>query len=291
MFPKHVKSWPVALVVFVSLMFGGCAFKRLIYDRLDWFTMYQIDSYLDLSREQKIKFKPAVSEAIAWLKKEKVPTAITLIGKFEEGAKAHRYDETMNKAFTAELDRARIDLITKFERPIVEMLSSLSSDQLQHLRKKMKKGNEDLEEVLEEKTDKAIEDEYETILTKKQLKVVNEWYGDLDKAQTEYFYKTMRLNKAQIQSKLTERKRMQEFLANTLESRDPTKIRAMVETFRDKGEVWQDPAYLKYRQAGEERWDHYLKGLSASLSAEQWTHLGTKLKDMRLELEHMIGRE
>lgn len=274
----------VSLVLLVSLT--GCAFKRLIYDRLDWVVMYQIDSYLDLDKAQKVKFKPVIADAIAWLKKDKIPGAIVVISKLEAAAKAKKYDSSLNKLLTDEVDSIRKDLVTRYELPINEFLMQLSSDQVDYLGKKLKKSNETMIDALKAKD---AEKEYEEVIDK-QMKSVNEWYGDLDKEQKEFFYKSMRLTRPQIEKRLAQREKIQAYMIDTLKSKDATRVKAMVASFRDKGEVWQDPDYLQYRNAAEDRWEVYLKALHASLSPAQWLHLEGKLSEMRLELEHMIGK-
>ncbi len=285
---KKIKSGLIPSFLAMLLLLSGCAFKRLIYDRLDWLVMYQIDGYLDLSKEQKLSFKTAVGEAIHWLKKEKVPNAILILGKFEANAKSHRYDEGLNQSLTQEVDQIRKDLFSKFERPIVNLLASLNAEQIEYLKKKLKKSNEDLEDILKEKN---TEKEYEDEVGKKQLESVVEWYGDLDKQQIKFFFQSIGLNRAQIQEKLLQRQRLQAYIVETLGSHNALKIKAMVQSFADSGSVWQDAAQLKVRAESDRRWENYLKVLSASLTAEQWLHLEGKLREMRLDLEHMIGRE
>ncbi|RYZ51224.1 MAG: hypothetical protein EOP07_21705, partial [Proteobacteria bacterium] len=233
----------VSLVLLVSLT--GCAFKRLIYDRLDWVVMYQIDSYLDLDKAQKVKFKPVIADAIAWLKKDKIPGAIVVISKLEAAAKAKKYDSSLNKLLTDEVDSIRKDLVTRYELPINEFLMQLSSDQVDYLGKKLKKSNETMIDALKAKD---AEKEYEEVIDK-QMKSVNEWYGDLDKEQKEFFYKSMRLTRPQIEKRLAQREKIQAYMIDTLKSKDATRVKAMVASFRDKGEVWQDPDYLQYRNA------------------------------------------
>ena len=275
------------LSILMLLGLTGCAFKAIIYEHLDWVVMHQVDSYLDLSKEQELKLKPVVSDAIHWLKKEKIPSAILVFQKLEEAARAHRYDQSLNKLLSDEVDQVRKDLITKYEQPIQQLLLSLSSDQVDYLAKKLKKSNKDMKDVLEEKNvDKA----YDSII-KKQAKNVIEWYGDLENSQEEFFYKSMRLSRPQIEQRLAERERIQNYMIDTLKSKDEAKVRTMVRSMRDQGEVWQDPVYIKYRNIAEERWVVYLKALHSSLTDKQWKHLEEQLAEMRHDLERMIGRE
>jgi hypothetical protein len=284
-----LRSKKLALVVTVVLLMSltGCAFKQFIYNRLDWVVMYQIDSYLDLDKTQKAKFKPVIAEAIAWLKKDKLPGAIAVIGKLEAAAKARKYDASLNKLLTDEADTIRKDLVTRYELPINELLMQLSPDQVDYLGKKLKKSNDKMIDALKSKD---IDAEYDEII-EKQMKSVTEWYGDLDKEQKEYFFKTMRLTRPQIEKRLAQREKIQTYMIETLKSKDAAKIKAMVANFRDKGEVWADPEYLQYRNTAEERWEVYLKALHASLKPEQWQHLEGKLTEMRLELENMIAKK
>jgi hypothetical protein len=283
---QRSKKLGLCLSLILAFCLSGCAFKRIIYDQLDWVVMYQIDSYLDLSKEQKIKFKPVVSEAVTYLKREKIPAAIEVIEKLEAAAAAHRYDDSMNKLLTNEVDKIRHDLLGKYEAPIIELLLSLSQDQVEYLAKKVEKSNKEMKNVLKEKDMSDYDD-----VIKKQEKSVVEWYGDLEKSQSEFFYQTMRLTRPQLEKRLAERERIQAYMIETLKSHDANRIKTMVESFRDQGEVWQDPVYIQYRNAAEERWEVYLKALHSSLTNKQWAHLEEKLKDFKQDLGRMIGRE
>lgn len=277
-------SQALGLILVVSLGLSGCAFEKLIFERFDWFAMYQIDSYLDLDKKQELMLKPAVTDAVAWLKKEQIPGALQTLEKLESAAKNHTYNEEVSRAFTNEIDSVRKLLFTKYEAPVMTLLSSLSKDQVQYLAKKLKKSNEDLEDVVEDDDPKA----YDSIL-KKQRKTLKEYYGSLSDAQEKAFYSTMRLTKADVERRLSERKKVQAYIIQTLESGDRAKILSMVQSFRDTGEIYQDKAYVEYRQAQEKRWEAYLLDFHKSLTNEQWHHLEEKMKEMRGKLADMAG--
>ncbi|RZA12136.1 MAG: hypothetical protein EOP10_31900 [Proteobacteria bacterium] len=276
----------LVLLILATLGLSGCAFKKIIFDRLDWVVMYQIDSYLDLDKNQKLKLKPAVTEAISWLKREKVPGAIATIEKLEEAARRKTYDQTVNSSFTAQIDSIRVDLLKKYEAPAVELLLSLTSEQIDHLAKKMNKSNEEIEDILKEKD----LSDYDDVL-KRQKKTLVEYYGDLTPAQNDSFFTTMRLTRDKMELRLKERKRVQAFIVETLRSKDKTRITTLIQTFRDHGEVWQDKEYVDYRQVAEKRWEEFLVSFHKSLSDAQWSHLQSKLMETRMDLLRMIGRE
>ncbi len=274
----------LAMILTVGLSLSGCAFKKIIYDRLDWVLMYQLDTYLDLEKEQKLKFKPALAEAVSWLKREKVPHAITVLEKLEDAAKRKTYDESVNKAFTAEIDLIRSELFRKYEGPVLELLLSLSEKQISYLQKKMAKSNEDMEDALKE-NDLSVYDK----LLKKQKKTLEEYYGPLSKSQEEEFFNVMRITKEQVERRLAERKRIQAYLIETLKSKDKAKVQSLIQTFRDTGEFWQDPVYLEYRKVSEKRWEDYLLSFHQTLAPEQWQHLADKLRETIAELRSMIA--
>jgi hypothetical protein len=277
---------PLALVIVAMLGISGCAFKRIIYDRLDWVVMYEIDSYLDLNKDQKLKLKPVVTEAIQWLKKEKIPGAIATLERLEGAARKKTYDPSVNHEFTAQIDSIRMDLIKKNEAAVVDLLMSLKGEQIDHLAKKLKKTNEEIEDVLE---DKDLSD-YDDIL-KRQKKTLVEYYGELSPEQDAAFFSTMRLTRDKLELRLKQRKRVQAYIIETLRSLNKARIVTMVQTFRDQGEVWQDKEYTEYRQAAEKRWEDYLIAFHRSLSDGQWLHVQNKLSETRIDLLRMIGRE
>ena len=276
----------LSVITAIALGLSGCAFKSIIYERLDWVVMYQLDSYLDMDKAQKAKFKPVVSEAIVWLKREKVPGAIATFEKLEAAARSKNYNDTMSLALTNELERIRVDLVKKYEAPIASLLLSLSDKQIQHMEKKFRNSNENLEDVLEEDA----ESEYKDLL-KKQRKTLKEYYGELSSEQDRHFYENMRLTRELVARRLTERKRMQSYIVDNLKSRDRTKILAMIASVRDHGEVWQDKDYVEYRRQSEKRWSDYLAVFHKSLSDEQWIYVEGKLREFRHDLMRFIGRE
>ncbi len=275
---------PLAMFLTLAMGLSGCMFKKIIYDRLDWVLMYQLDSYLDLEKAQEKTFRPALTDAVSWLKREKVPHAISTLEKLGEAARQKRYDEAVNKAFTNEIDSIRVDLFRKYEAPIMELLLSLDPKQVDYLKKKLDKSNEDMEEAIED-NDLSVYDK----LLKKQKKTLEEYYGPLSKEQEEGFYSTMRITKAQVEKRLSERKRVQSFIVETLKSKDRAKILGMVQSFRDTGEVWQDSAYVEYRRISEKRWEDYLIRFHGSLTDLQWKHLEAKLQETISDLRNMIG--
>ncbi len=276
----------LVLLILATLGLSGCAFKKIIFDRLDWVVMYQIDSYLDLDKTQKLKLKPVVTEAISWLKREKVPGAIATIEKLEEAARRKTYDQSVNSSFTAQINSIRVDLLKKYETPVVELLLSLTGEQVDYLGKKLSKSNEEIEDILKEKD----LSDYDDVL-KKQKKTLVEYYGDLTPAQNDSFFSAMRLTREKMEFRLKERKRTQAFILETLRSKDKTRITTLVQNFRDYGEVWQDKEYVGYRQEAGKRWEEFLVSFHKSLSDAQWLHLQGKLMETRMDLLRMIGRE
>ena len=120
MLQKLIKRLTIlSFILVMGAGLSGCAFKSIIYERLDWVVMYQLDSYLDMDKAQKLKFKPLVTEAITWLKRDKLPGAIVVFDKLILAAQNKSYDDTMSKALSAELDGIRVDLFKKYEAPIV----------------------------------------------------------------------------------------------------------------------------------------------------------------------------
>ena len=287
MLQKLIKRLTIlSFILVMGAGLSGCAFKSIIYERLDWVVMYQLDSYLDMDKAQKLKFKPLVTEAITWLKRDKLPGAIVVFDKLILAAQNKSYDDTMSKALSAELDGIRVDLFKKYEAPILSLLLSLDGKQIEYFNKKLKKSNENLEEVLEDNEPS----DYENLL-KRQRKTLKEYYGDLRPEQVTYFSETMRVNREQLSKRLSERKRLQTYIVETLKSKDAVKISAMISSMRDHGEVWQDKDYLEYRRTGEKQWADYLTVFHSSLDQAQWTHVEGKLREIREDLMQLSGRK
>lgn len=277
-------STAIGLILLLGFGLSSCAFEKLIFERLDWFAMYQIDGYLDLDKKQKLKLKPTISEAIAWLKKEQIPGALKTLEKLELAAKNHTYNDEVSSAFTDDISQVRKAMAVKYEKAFVDTLVSLSDEQVQYLAKKLRKGNENLEEAAKDDDPDA----YDSIL-KRQRKTLNEYYGSLSDAQEKEFYSTMRLDKTQIQRRLSERKKVQDHIIAVLSTHDRSKITELVRTFGETGEVIQDKSYVEFRLAQKKSWEAYLIGFHKSLSREQWLHLEEKMREYRTKLSDLAG--
>lgn len=65
------RSWPLVLAL-AALLLGGCA-TRVVYNQLDWVTVWYLERYVDLDRPQEDMLRQVVLEVIAWHRATQLP--------------------------------------------------------------------------------------------------------------------------------------------------------------------------------------------------------------------------
>lgn len=267
-------SFLLALLIFLP----SCVLRKFFANKLDWVIVYQLDSYYDLNDEQDNKLKTSLQGALDWLRRERSPAMLALIQKLEKEAEAKKIPDDSWDQANEEIGRWRKDLEPHLLQPFADFGLSLSKKQIDHFAKKLKKSNEDLQDLVDEDDDDfpdAVEDAVE-----KRVKQVEYWYGKLTKDQKKIVEDNFRFSRKDALEQLRQRKRLHEFMLKALESKDQAAIKTFLQNWFRTGEAWTDEEYLRYRKGNANRWERTMNSLNKTLSDSQWKTLQGRLKEI-----------
>ncbi|MDP2324334.1 MAG: hypothetical protein Q8N51_09930, partial [Gammaproteobacteria bacterium] len=64
-------------IVLLALFLGGCV-VRVVYNQLDWLTLWYVDDYFDLDGTQKAEAGKLIASTLAWHRSSQLPHYVAL---------------------------------------------------------------------------------------------------------------------------------------------------------------------------------------------------------------------
>lgn len=280
-----------SLAVFLALLgLSGCAYKQLIFNHLDWLIVYQLDSYLDMTSIQEQQIKIPVHETVDWLKAERLPGMIGLLKTMAQAAEAQKISAANIDQWQTEINVWRIEVTDRIATPFGLLLRQLSTDQLEHLDRKLDQGERDLLKLLE-RSDREFPSAFDDYVGE-LAKSYEFWFGPIRKDQKQLLVDKLGWNRQKLQEGARQRKRIREYWFEELKKHDAKNLSQMIKRSSEPDGPWNDADYKKYRQETRESWRQFFIAMLASLNDEQWKHFGKVLNELaqdmqRLHDEHM----
>ena len=143
------------------LLTGGCSALRIGYSQAPDLVYWWMDAYIDFTSEQTPRVREALVQWFAWHRKTQLPDYADQLARAQKEVLADTsaqrvcewQDELIKRAHTA-FDRA--------EPAVVDVLLSVSPDQVRHLEKRYAKNNDEfrddyLQSDLRERADKTLD--------------------------------------------------------------------------------------------------------------------------------------
>ncbi len=281
-FPRRFYKLLGLWVAFV-LILNGCAYKKLIFNNLDWLVVYQLDSYLDLSSTQEKQIKIPVHETVDWIKAERLPNIIDWLKDCEKTVETRKVSSQDFDRWSRQLAVWRLEVTDRMATPLALLLKQLDKDQLEHLENKLQKGDRELQGLLERS---------ESEFPKEFIDYVDEaagglkfWFGKLRKDQKQLMVDKLGWNREQLSEQLKQRKRSREYWLELIAKSDSHRLSDALKASAEIDGVWKDPEYQKFRQQSRERWRDFFLALFVSLDDGQWQHLSKVLRDLVGDME------
>lgn len=263
-------------------MLFGCSLAAIGGRYADWYVMRRIDSYVDLTDQQKAYLEPRIDLHLVWIKADLLPEAHIAIGELitrvERGITNDEITETIDR-----IESLRSRLVQRLMPDTIWLFSRLLPDQLKHLEKELndsvERGNKKMsdktpEEFRNDKFEQYEKTFYDWVgsINPIQKQIIKDIYGDL--ASIEH-RKTYLSGRVEVQEKFIE------ILAAPV---DEAALRAFIT-------IWfENPAELRSGLSKE----HYLKRTSTfresllklqnTLSDDQRLGLVKTLKDRQKDI-------
>lgn len=268
------------LAAALGLALAGCG-ASFAYNRLDWLIPWYVDSYVDLSREQREVLRGRLEPVLQW----------------------HRQEELAR--YEALLDRIERDLAQPVGAPDVLRWFDEVLDAAERAEEAMLKLSLDFGDSL---TDGQVK-EFLQGLRERQAEYEEEFLGRSDETYAQESYESLerllerflgRLERPQQRRLRTATGSLQRFDAAWLEERALWLAR-LEPLLRDRRPGWQEAVYEAFRERREQRTPRYTDTLAHNLavtapavaeavnrrSERQSRHLAGKFADLREDLQDL----
>jgi hypothetical protein len=258
-----------ALILILCLVLQACGAIKLTYNNADTLLYFWLDSYVDVSLDQKPRIRDELVALQQWHRKTQLPV---FVGMAQTLQKQVQGDVTAALLCSnADQALALIPPLTNYLEPTVLWLAtSLSADQLVAIQKKIDKTNKDWRkdwmpaksQDLIKKTEKNIRDRLEPL------------YGSLTEGQLQLLRDTIPQSPFNDNTALAERLRQQKDLMDTLKTIQQKNLTASeakvpLSQFLLRTQESPDTAYKAYAARVKQHNCNLFARLHNTMSAQQ----------------------
>ena len=238
------------LGILALVLLSGCSSLKLVYNQADEAAYWWLDSYVDLTDKQKPLVKDTLRYLHQWHRQTQLPEYVALLRRVRAMA-PHDVQADQVCAVTQEMQNSFIAVLHQVEPEATKLLSQLSDAQLQRIRKKYDKLNQEWREDYMD----GSEEKRMRYRNKQLLNRLEDFYGGLEAPQREVVQKWLQSSTFNPTISFKERQRRQADALQTftriaqsgslLGNSSQTLLRAWV----DRGFTPPDEAVLAYSQA------------------------------------------
>jgi len=162
------------------VLLSGCSTLKLVYNQADEAVYWWLDSYVDLTDKQKPLAKDALRQLHLWHRQNQLPEYVALLQKVRAWA-PHDIQPEQVCAVTQEIQNSFISALQQIEPDATKLVSQLSEPQLQRIRKKYDKLNQEWRgDYLDVSEEKRLRNRNKQLLNR-----LEDFYGSLDAPQRE----------------------------------------------------------------------------------------------------------
>lgn len=287
----HVRTPPsvsrLLLAAAMLLLLAGCSTLRLVYNQADHILAYMANDYFDLDHHQRHEFHARIDPLLKWHRQEALPDYVRFLGEIKKRAEHPlTRDDAM---WMVDGVRARFRAIaTKGTPDAVEMLASLTPDNIQALEKQFAKVNQ---KFMREYQLGGNREQQRRARTERTLKRIKDWTGPLTQAQEEKI--TALYERVPYTESVRHRdrqRRQKEFLALLKQRQNKAELARVLGPWLaewDKGRAPEVAAALS--DSTDKRVAFYLD-VERMLTPQQRAHVLQKIQDYIDDLNALVAR-
>jgi hypothetical protein len=275
----------VVMLAAAAILAAACSVSRLAYLNAPPLALWYVGGYFEMSDAQKGFFKDRLARAMAWHRSHELPeyqrTLEALIAKSE------------GTIPVADVRNTYVLARDYYHRALEHLLPDLADFVLQideeQLAQVAKKFEEDNKKYVKESL-KGPADERKRRLTKKYIDQFEEWTGPLAPQQREIITNGVARLPDLTDERLGDRRYRQLEALNLVRSK-PTREKVISELKRllIDTESWRRPEFVKKTRDRDERIFEIVSEVSATLNAEQRTHLQRKLRGYVKDISSIVA--
>jgi hypothetical protein len=263
-------------VLLFTLLISGCSTFGFVFERLDWFTLWRLDSMFDLTEEQEDQVRPDLLAIQEWMRQEGFPETISKLEVLievwdaDEPEAAYRYLMSSMASLNGIYLNAMKDGVVTFSLHLTEENASHYRDYSDE------KQTDWFDSVrsLEARIDKEVER-------------LENWFGHLNDQQVAVIENWASMTENELQVRIDNHLSWREGYLQAALNRDAALIRAWLD---DLSIFWtREYALLKEHNAQQRQ--ALLFELFPTLSSKQKFHAREYVEDLIEKLRDVLPRE
>lgn len=261
-------------ILILSLFLSGCNQISFFYDYADWYIMYKIDDYFDITDAQEDFLDPKIDQLHAWHRKEEVPRIIKFLEQVKIEVK-NGFSEKNLPWIENEYKKMRMRINQKLGDDMALFLSSLNTEQIRYFEKKLEESNRE--------HDNRPERSYDEWLERRQNRTIDrleDWYGDLTEKQKKAVLSNIKFVRQDHASHNIQRRELQKRIIKLLYKKKTTnEIRDYVTNWFMDPSIFSTTDYNEEIEKRKTTWMDYWIKLNQILTQKQKQHALNKLQD------------
>ncbi|GGC80645.1 DUF6279 family lipoprotein [Marinobacter halophilus] len=206
----------VALMLVASLVLAGCSSTRLAYRYADWGVVWWVEDYVSLDRDQKQQLNQDLDALRQWHCAAELPRYSAWLDEFEDDVASGPPDIDTLYYHQQQLMDFVPGLLTEAVPIAVNLLQSLSDEQVAELARNMAKDQAELEQEMLS----GNADDMARARAERTSERVERWLGDLNTRQQTLVQHWSANRGQQTEIWLQGRKKWQQALLEALKNRD-----------------------------------------------------------------------
>jgi hypothetical protein len=274
------------MVTFLSSSFGCTkTVKHFAIRNADWFLMYLMDDYFDLTSEQYDRWDPESRVHLRWIQADVLPNALVEL-KNINAIETPFTEAQIKKIFFVDPMKYWLIVADKLSVDGGELFGNLSEEQYKHLEEKTLKKVENWTELAESSPEDYAEDYRD--LQVERLDTLEEWIGEVSEKQYEKIYQITFVDqeryKLETQIMITVRT---EFLKKIREVKNNTERVKFLKAWAREPTISNLKLYREYRQWRRARQLKFWVELEKILTPKQRQARRNKINELIADLEYI----
>lgn len=267
------KLFSRACLVLLALLISGCSTFSFIFERLDWFTLWRLDSMFDLSAQQEDQARPEILAIQEWMREEGFPETIA---RLEVLLKHWEADQTESAYLylMSSVNELNALYLQAMKQGVVRFSLQLTEENAQHYREYTQQKQEDwfdstrsLEARIDHETER-----------------LEDWFGHLNDKQIELIESQLSIDKNERQIRLDNLASWREGYLQAAINRDAPLIRAWL----DDLSIFWTPEYIRLKQHNDQQRQALVLELLPTLTPKQKRHAREYVEDWIEKLEDVL---
>lgn len=253
-----------ACVLFMVLIISGCSTFNFIFERLDWITLWRLDSMFDLSEVQEDQLRPDLEALQQWMREEGFPETISKLEVLLELWDADK-PEAAYLHLMSSIKSLNSLYLNAMKEGVVKFSMGLTEHNARHYREYSTKAQEDWFDSIRS-LDARIENETERL---------EDWFGHLNDHQISLIENWASLAENELQIRINNHVSWRDAYLHVALKRNALLIRAWI----DDLSIFWTPKYRQLKQHNDQQRQALLFKLFPTLSLKQKAYAREHVED------------